>query len=173
MAGPFTVGMFINLEKDDDEKALRRTAFQEGLLSVDRVQLRGTKFVIRNADGDFLTQGAQYKAKAEQLKDAGADLYFGSCRPTLVQLEALPPKPIVIAGMFYGKDYATQPPYPNYYGYISYDIGSVDKWYDLLNKTATAASDGVSSHSIAPSTRRTTSASSSTARVIPRRWRWG
>jgi hypothetical protein len=107
-------------------------------LSVDRVQLRGTKFVIRNADGDFLTQGAQYKAKAEQLKDAGADLYFGSCRPTLVQLEALPPKPIVIAGMFYGKDYATQPPYPNYYGYISYDIGIVDKWYDLLNKTATA-----------------------------------
>lgn len=138
MAGPFTVGMFINLEKDDEQKALRRTAFEEGLLSVDRAQLRGTKFVIRNADGDFLTQGAQYKAKADALKDAGAHLYFGSCRPTLEQLATLPPRPIVIAGMFYADDYATKKPYRDYYGYISYDIGTVNYWYDLLNKMATA-----------------------------------
>ena len=124
----------MNLRKNDPEKLLRRTAFLEGLISVDPAKLKGTQVIVRHADGDFVTEGGRYNRLARELRDANVDLYFASCRPTARHLDAvnLGAKPLVVAGAFRAELFSATGWGYKEIGYISYDITMVKNWVDLF-----------------------------------------
>jgi hypothetical protein len=137
MAPRYTVGMFMNLGQDDEHKKMRRPAFSDGLRSMIGDDLDRTRFIVRHADGDFVTQEADdsdYNKRAKEL--VGCNVRFASCRPTLKHILKQFPndrKTTVVAGMFYPGVWTGNDDYfKDIRGFVSYDLGIVLRWLDLL-----------------------------------------
>jgi hypothetical protein len=144
-----SVATFWNLDQHDDERENRRApAFVAGV----RRTFNNPNFDHNAYDkhGDWVKDyDSVYVPNAQGLGDA--DVYFATCRPTLRAIyQVYPTKPIVVGGMFYpGKwppPHDTTDPYllpyldylQNVHGYVSYDLGIVPKWVDLLKAVCSA-----------------------------------